>query len=38
MTWGVKIQRLAFALVVIGALALASGANWVDLLDWLTSW
>ena len=37
MTWGFKVQRLAFALVVLGALALASGANWVD-LDNLLSW
>jgi hypothetical protein len=31
MTWGIRIQRLAFALIVVAALALASGANWIDL-------
>jgi len=35
MTWGIKFQRVAFALMVIGLLAVASGANWVDFLfDW----
>ena len=32
MTWSIKIQRAAFAMVVVGALALASGANWYDFL------
>jgi len=36
MTWGIKVQRVAFALVVVGTLALATGANWIDgLLCWL---
>jgi hypothetical protein len=37
MTWGIKVQRVAFALMVLAALALAVGANWVDAmagLDW----
>jgi hypothetical protein len=37
MTWGIRVQRLAFALMVLAALALASGANWIDAmagLDW----
>jgi len=37
MTWGIKVQRVAFALMVLAALALASGANWIDALsafDW----
>jgi hypothetical protein len=36
MTWGIKVRGLAFALTVLAALALASGANWVDLgsLGW----
>jgi hypothetical protein len=35
MTWGIKFQRVAFALMVVGLLALASGANWVDFIwDW----
>jgi len=38
MTWGIKVQRMGFAFVVIGSLALASGANWIDPLDWLWSW
>jgi hypothetical protein len=33
MTWGIKVQRVAFALIVLAALALASGANWVDALS-----
>ena len=36
MTWQLKVQRVAFALAVVGALAMASGANWVELLvRWL---
>jgi hypothetical protein len=35
MTW-LKVQRVVFAMVVVGALAMASGANWIDaLLNWL---
>jgi hypothetical protein len=37
MTWRLKVQRAAFAFMVLGLLALASGANWVDALsslDW----
>ena len=30
MTWGIKVQRVAFALAVVAALALAAGADWVD--------
>jgi hypothetical protein len=33
MTWGIKVQKVAFALAIVAALALASGADWVD--DWL---
>ena len=32
MTWGIKVQKVAFALAVVAALALASGADWVDWL------
>jgi hypothetical protein len=35
MTWQLKVQRVAFAIAVVGALAMASGANWVELLRWL---
>jgi hypothetical protein len=35
MTWGVKVQRVAFSLMVLGLLALASGANWLDACAWL---
>jgi len=31
MTWKFKAQRVAFALVIVAALAMASGANWFDL-------
>ena len=37
MTWGIKVQRAAFALMVLGLLALASGASWIEAmasLDW----
>lgn len=30
MTWKLKVQRVAFALLVVSALALASGANFAD--------
>ena len=30
MTWKIKFQRVTFAVVVVGALAMASGADWVD--------
>ena len=37
MTWRIKVQSVVFSLVVLGALALASGACWVDgpFLSWL---
>ena len=31
MTWGIKVQRVAFALAVVAALVLASGADWVEM-------
>ncbi len=37
MTWRFKIQGVVVALLVLGALALAAGAQWVDAfssLDW----
>ncbi len=37
MTWGIKVQRVAFALMVLGLLALSSGASWIEAvasLDW----
>ena len=30
MTWGIKVQKVAFALAIVAAIALASGADWVD--------
>jgi hypothetical protein len=38
MTWKFKVQRVAFALLVVGALAMASGANWFNFNDWLFGW
>lgn len=35
MTWKTKVQRVTFAVVVVGALAMASGANWIDWFSWL---
>jgi hypothetical protein len=30
MTWGIKVQRVAFALAIVATLAVASGADWVE--------
>jgi hypothetical protein len=35
MTWGIKVQRVAFALAVVAAIALAAGADWID---WNGGW
>ncbi len=35
MTWKFKAQRVAFALVIVGALAMASGAAW---WEWFGLW
>ena len=32
MTWKFKAARIAFALVIVAALAMASGANWFESL------
>jgi hypothetical protein len=32
MTWKFKAQRVAFGLLIVGALAMASGANWLTCL------
>jgi hypothetical protein len=32
MTWGIKVSRVTFAVAFVAALALASGANWVEWL------
>jgi hypothetical protein len=37
MTWRVKVERVAFALLVVGALAMASGANFFD-FSWNFFW
>jgi len=37
MTWRIRVQGIVFSLVVLGALALASGAQWIDAFssfDW----
>lgn len=37
MTWRFKVQGLVFTVILMGALALAAGAQWVDAfasLDW----
>jgi hypothetical protein len=31
MTWTVKARRVAFALMIVGTLAMASGADWMEL-------
>jgi hypothetical protein len=36
MTWRFKVQGVAITLLVLSALALAAGANWVeDYVSWL---
>lgn len=37
MTWKFKAQRVAFALAIVAALAVATGANWYTegFLSWL---
>ena len=30
MTWGFTVRKVAFVLMVLGVLALASGLNWID--------
>lgn len=37
MTWGIKVQRVTFALAVVAVLALASGADWVTSFSFM-SW
>jgi hypothetical protein len=34
MTWGIKLQRYSFALAVVAALAVASGAMWIEAFSW----
>jgi hypothetical protein len=38
MTWGIKVQKVAFALAVVAVLALAAGANWTDLASFGVGW
>ena len=33
MTWGIKVRRVAVAVAFVGALSLASGADWAE--SWL---
>ena len=35
MTWRLKVQGVAFVLIVLGALALAGAADWVDAISGL---
>ena len=35
MTWKFKAQKVAFAVAIVAALAIASGANWyTDFFSW----
>ena len=36
MTWKFKAQRVAFALAIVAALAMATGANWFT--DYFYGW
>ena len=37
MTWGIKLQRVVVAVTVVAALAVASGAFWIESFS-LFSW
>jgi hypothetical protein len=37
MTWKFKAQRVAFALLIVAALAMAVGANWLE-FNWNFYW
>ncbi len=37
MTWKFKAQRVAFALLIVAALAIAAGANWYE-FSWNFYW
>jgi hypothetical protein len=39
MTWKLKAQRAAFALVIVGTLGLAAGAGWLEgLCSFIFGW
>ena len=38
MTWRMKVRGLVVAVMVLGALAVASGANYTDLVGFLGGW
>jgi hypothetical protein len=38
MTWRFKIQGVVIAVLILGALALAAGATWVDSYDLSWAW
>jgi hypothetical protein len=38
MTWRLKVQGVVFTVVMLGILALAGGASWIDgIVDWVDS-
>jgi hypothetical protein len=38
MTWGIKVRNVTFAMALVSALALASGASWIEWLLGLLGW
>jgi hypothetical protein len=38
MTWRTKVARVSFGVGVLAVLALASGANFVEIFYWIWSW
>jgi len=39
MTWRQKVQGVAFAVLVLGALAMSAGAGWLDAAaTWVWTW
>ncbi len=38
MTWKVKVGRGAFALGIVGTLAIAAGADWIELARFFWFW
>ena len=38
MTWRFKVQGVVIAVLILGALAVASGAQWIDQYDFSWAW
>jgi len=38
MTWGARVRGLVVVVATLGALALASGADWIEFLSYFGTW